>query len=223
MKPAPVVALGSATGFVCLTMLVLAKWGPLHEFDLEAARRATDLTRDHGGYRQMLTGLTNGLNSAWTLLAAVVIAALVWLRGRAGSALWVFGVVGIGNLVGPTFKQLVDRQRPDLPEPIATFSGLSFPSGHTGSATLAAAAVLLVAWPVLSPAARPAAVLLAAVVPLTAAWTRLALGAHYPSDVLGGLLLGTAWVAAWASLLPLLAHRLDRSELTPHQEAVRAT
>lgn len=222
MKPALVVALGAATGFSCLTLLVLAKWGPLHEFDLEAVRRATELTRDHGGYRQTLTALTNGLNSGWTLLAAVVVAALVWLRGRAGSALWLFGVVVIGNLVGPTFKQIVDRRRPDLPEPIATFDGLSFPSGHTGSATLAAAAVLLVAWPAMRPAARPAFVLLALAVPLTAAWTRLALGAHYPSDLLGGFLLGTAWVTAWAPLLPLLAHRLDRSELTQPQEAARA-
>lgn len=222
MKPAPVVALGSATGFVCLMLLVLAKWEPLHEFDLESVRRATDLTRDYAGYRHTLTALTTALNSGWTVLAVAAISMFVWLRGRPGSALWLFGVVGIGNLVGPTLKQIVDRRRPELPEPIATFSGLSFPSGHAGSATLAVAAVLLVAWPALGTAQRAAAVACAVAVPLVSAWTRLALGGHYPSDLVGGFLLGTAWVAAWAPLLPLLARRLDRIELTQHLQDARA-
>ncbi|MGQ0467307.1 MAG: phosphatase PAP2 family protein [Sporichthyaceae bacterium] len=219
MKPAPVVALGAATAFACLTAVVWGGWDPLHDFDAEAVRRATAVTRDHSAYRETLHALTTGLNSGWTVLAVAVIACFVWARGRGGSALWLFGVVGIGNLVGPTLKQIVDRQRPNLPDPITTFSGLSFPSGHAGSATLAVAALLLVAWPALGPPARGLAVALALAVPMTSAWTRLALGGHYPSDLVGGFLLGTAWVAAWAPLLPRLAARFD---LTQHQEDARA-
>ncbi|MGQ0847348.1 MAG: phosphatase PAP2 family protein [Sporichthyaceae bacterium] len=224
MRPAPVVAAGTGAAFLVVLTLVVAGWDPLHSFDVEAVRRATDPTRDYDGYRRTLQVLTTVLNSGWTVLAVGVVAALVWARGRAGSALWLLGVVVAGNLIGPTLKQIVDRQRPDLPEPIQTFNGLSFPSGHAGSATLAAAAVLLVAWPRLGPAARGLAVVVALALPLTSAWTRLALGGHYPSDLLGGFLLGTAWVAAWAPTLPRLATRLDTPPdvSTPREEA-RAT
>lgn len=209
MSPAPAVAAGAATAFLGLLLLVAGGWDPLQEFDSSAVRDATDLTRGNDGYRRTLTVLTTVLNSGWTVLAIALIAALIAIRRRAGTALWLIAVVGIGNLIGPTLKQIVDRQRPDLPEPITTFSGLSFPSGHAGSATLAVAAVLLASWPWLDPSLRALVVLVAVAVPLTSAWTRLALGGHYPSDLLGGFLLGTAWVAAWAPTLPRLADRFD--------------
>lgn len=209
---------GAAVAFLCLLALVVAEWSPLMEFDVDAVAWATDITRDNGRYREILQVLTDALNSGWTVLAVGVIAIVVWLGRRRGTALWLFGVVGAGNLVGPTLKQIVDRQRPDLPEPIQAFSGLSFPSGHAGSATLAAAAVLLVAWPHLGPVERVVAVCAAIALPLLSAWTRLALGGHYPSDLIGGFLLGTAWVAAWSPLLPRLAERFDRrEELTTRQ------
>lgn len=213
------VAGGAATAFVCLLALVVAEWSPLMEFDVETVARATDVTRDNEGYRDVLQVMTNALNSGWTVLAVGLIAIVVWLSRRAGTALWLFAVVGIGNLVGPLLKQIVDRQRPTLPEPIQTFSGLSFPSGHAGSATLATTALLLVAWPHLGRRERVLAVCAAAALPLLSAWTRLALGGHYPSDLVGGFLLGTAWVAAWSPLLPRMADRFDtRSDGLTHRQ-----
>lgn len=202
MRTAPVVATGAATAFVGLLALVVTGWAPLHEFDTDTTRRFTDVTRRHDGYQRTLSVLTDALDSGWTVLAVAIIAIFVWWRHRAGTALWLFGVVGTGNLIGPIIKQVVDRPRPDLAEPIQTFSGLSFPSGHAGSATLAAAALLLVVWPRLGPGARVVAIGLAVAFPLLSGWTRLALGGHYPSDLLGGFLLGIAWVAAWTPLLP---------------------
>lgn len=224
MRPAPVVAVCAATAFAGLLAVVAGGWDPLHRFDVDVVRGTTDVTRGNDAYRDVMNALTIGLNSGWTVLAVGLIALLIWSRRRAGTAMWLFGVVGIGNLPGPILKQIVDRQRPDLPEPIQTFSGLSFPSGHAGSATLAAAALLLIAWPHLGATARTLAVAAAVALPLTSAWTRLALGGHYPSDLLGGFLLGTAWVAAWSPLLPRLADRFDRrdDEVTPTQGDPRA-
>ncbi len=225
MKQAPVVAIGAAAAFVGLLALVAGGWDPLHDFDVDAVRSTTDVTRDHDTYRRTLDALTTVMNSGWTVLAVAVVAVVIWARRRPGTALWLFAVVGIGNLPGPVLKQIVDRQRPDLPEPIQTFSGLSFPSGHAGSATLAAAAVLLALWSRLSPPARGLAIVLAVALPLTSAWTRLALGGHYPSDLLGGFLIGTAWVAAWAPMLPRAAEHFGDAtrELTPIQGSARAT
>ncbi|WP_161962523.1 phosphatase PAP2 family protein [Nocardioides speluncae] len=209
MRSALVVAGCAAAAFLGLLALVVAGWAPLHEVDTETVRRITDVTRRHDGYRRALAALTDALNAEWTVLAVAVVSLLLWWRRRAGTALWLFGVVGIGSLVGPVLKQLVDRPRPEIAEPVHAFSGLSFPSGHSGSATLAAAALLLVAWPRLGPGARVAAVVAAVAFPLLSGWTRLALGGHYPSDLLGGVLLGIAWVAACAPLLPWLRRRWD--------------
>jgi membrane-associated phospholipid phosphatase len=46
-------------------------------------------------------------------------------------------------------------------------------------------------------------------VPLLSGWTRMTLGGHYLSDVVGGFLLGVAWVAAWQPGLPMLERTIS--------------
>jgi undecaprenyl-diphosphatase len=75
---------------------------------------------------------------------------------------------------------------------------LSYPSGHSsGIATLVVVALVL-AWPLLRPRARPvvAAVGVAAVV--VVGLSRMWLGVHYLTDVVGGWALGTAWTLSVA-------------------------
>ncbi|MDQ3505559.1 MAG: phosphatase PAP2 family protein [Actinomycetota bacterium] len=104
------------------------------------------------------------------------------------------------------FKELVARVRPTADDPLVAASGLSYPSGHAAGAATLAGVLLVVLWPVVSRRWRPwlaGALVLGA---LCVAWTRIALGVHYLSDVVGGLALGTAVV-----LLSMLAFGLDRS------------
>lgn len=89
-------------------------------------------------------------------------------------------------------KPLVARPRPcDLNPAVAMLisrpHGHSFPSGHTGASFASAFAL----WRGKSPLGLPALVLAALI-----AFTRLYLYVHFPTDVLGGLLLGLA--AGWA-------------------------
>ncbi len=94
-------------------------------------------------------------------------------------------------LLNMATKQVFQRERPSLWESIAPESTFSFPSGHAmGSITLAAVLVLLAwptrwRWPVL--VAAVAFTLLVGV-------SRIYLGVHYPSDILGGWAAGLAWV-----------------------------
>lgn len=89
-------------------------------------------------------------------------------------------------------KQFFQRDRPTLWESIAPEHTFSFPSGHAmGSATLAMVVVLLcwhTRW-------RWLVVALAALFALTVGASRIYLGVHYPSDILGGWAAGIAWVS----------------------------
>ena len=95
-------------------------------------------------------------------------------------------------LLNMATKQFFQRDRPTLWESIAPEHTFSFPSGHAmGSATLAMVVVLLcwhTRW-------RWLAVVLAGSFALLVGVSRIYLGVHYPSDILGGWAAGIAWVS----------------------------
>jgi undecaprenyl-diphosphatase len=94
-------------------------------------------------------------------------------------------------------KDLVARPRP-IEELEATL-GFSFPSGHTLNSTTTYGLIALVAWRSRLPlAVRRSAVAIGITVPLLVGLSRIALGVHFPTDVLAGWLAGTAFVAGAA-------------------------
>lgn len=106
-----------------------------------------------------------------------------------------YAAIALGGsaLLNIAAKQAFARDRPSLWESIAPEHNYSFPSGHAmGSATLACVLTLLVwrtrwRWPV--------AVVMAAFVVLVGL-SRVYLGVHYPSDILAGWAVATAWAVA---------------------------
>ncbi|MGY1730514.1 phosphatase PAP2 family protein [Geodermatophilus sp. SYSU D01045] len=137
----------------------------------------------------------------------VFLPVLVWLvRRRAWrTVLWVaVAVTAVGPLT-TALKDLVGRARPAFENGGLVYEGLSYPSGHSsGIATLVTVALVL-AWPRLAAPGRRAAVAAGIALAVLVGLTRVWLGVHYPSDVVGGLCLGTAWsllVALVAGGLP---------------------
>jgi undecaprenyl-diphosphatase len=132
----------------------------------------------------------------------VYLPVVVWLglRRAWGTLLWVALAV---LLIGPLTSGLKDafgRLRPQFAGGGARYSSLSYPSGHSsGIATLVAVALIL-AWPLLAPAARRWWLLVGAVLVVVVGLSRMWLGVHYLTDVVGGWALGVAWSlgVAWA-------------------------
>ena len=170
--------------------------GPLVRFDTSAADTLHEWVRETPGAVRVLRVVT--FVGAPAFLALVVTAAALYVLRRRRVRLVVFLVVTTlgGGAVNNLVKVLVDRDRPALEEPVATAGGQSFPSGHAFSSTVAFGALLLVLLPAVRRRGRPWLIAGAAAVVVAIGFSRLALGVHYLSDVLGGFALGLAWLAA---------------------------
>ena len=188
--------LGSA---VVLGLLVRAHVGP---GDAAGHRFAAE----HRGGTADAVARAATVGGAWAAVTVVVVlsALVVVLRQGRGSLVPV-GVVLAGVLSGIEARLAVSvlfgRERPVSSDWAAPASGYAFPSGHTTAATAAAAVVV---WAVHRTSGRRttraaawiAAVIYAAAVGASRVW----LGVHWPSDVLGGWLFGAGWTATAAGI-----------------------
>jgi undecaprenyl-diphosphatase len=144
-------------------------------------------------------GLTNLMkkatffgSTAWLIgsLAAVVIVTLVSIR----SPRWAAFAAGcmIGGYISTIVKALVERPRPDL-DPLLYLENAAFPSGHALISALAFGAIGLFFVRV-TRLPRVAVWVGTALCAGIVGFTRTYLGVHWPTDVIGGWLLGAAWV-----------------------------
>ena len=109
------------------------------------------------------------------------------------TAAWLLTTVVLIGPLTTVLKEYFGRVRPAFENGGARFESLSFPSGHSsGIATLVTVALVL-AWPLLSARARRWSLAGGAALVLLVGLTRMWLGVHFLSDVLGGWSLGIAW------------------------------
>lgn len=112
----------------------------------------------------------------------------------------------VSQLVVEGFKTLYRRTRPDY-WLAGLEAGHSYPSGHSATAMITFAAwAWVIAASALTPDLRIALAAIFGLWALGIMWSRLALGAHYLSDVAGGALFGGAWICALAGAVTRLAH-----------------
>src|SRR5215213_3146183 len=188
------VALGliflAALGFGVVSDMVTSQTG-LYRYDASAAAWGAEHATP---FSTRLLGLITWLGATVTVLSVTVaLGVLEWLRRRRLAVLAFLVMVAVGqNLIANTVKELVDRPRPPVPH-LAPSSGFSFPSGHTAAAAATWAAVVLVLG-----RGRPLRVkaLLAtgaALLTMAVAASRVLLGVHWLTDVIGGAALGFGW------------------------------
>ncbi|MGW6407747.1 phosphatase PAP2 family protein [Streptomyces vinaceus] len=208
----------AAVPFSLALVLVESRWAPLHRLDQGAAERLHRFVLGHPAWLRVLEFLTQVVWGPLTmrLLVAAVVVWLLWRRALR-LAVWAACTATVGGLVGLLVKNAVERARPHLPEPVAHAPGFSFPSGHAMTATTSCAVLLLVLLPLVPRAWRPLPWALAAASVIGVGCTRVALGVHWVSDVVGGWLLGLAVVTATAFAFEAWRADIGRPRTTPAQ------
>lgn len=135
--------------------------------------------------------LLTRLGDLSTVLAASALAAgWLLLRGHRRRALLLVAILASERLLVEAMKAGLDRARPDPAGHQVAVQTMAFPSGHAANAMAVWLAIALLAT---APPLRRAAVALALAIAFVTGLTRLVLGVHWPSDVIGGWAFGAAW------------------------------
>jgi membrane-associated phospholipid phosphatase len=192
---APPRSRGSEAAFIAAIVVLAAVWlamllwgaGPLDRQIYEA------LYAGHNPALLVVARFFTALGEPTMLIAAGVGVALwLWYARRARLALALVGVVAVGRGLAEIQKYWVARVRPDAEPHLVVVQTSSFPSGHAANSMIfyLALALALTAgtrWQ------RPA-VVGAILLSLLIGTSRVMLGVHWPSDVIGGWAFGMLWV-----------------------------
>lgn len=183
---------------VALLLLVALSWAPLMTLDENIARTTHRWAVDAPSATHVCRILTDWVWDPWTMRALCAVAVLWLVRCHAawGLALWLVATCALGTLLQQGLKWAVGRDRPVWTDPVDSARYAAFPSGHALTATVVCGLLL---WLLhrygAGRAARRTALAVAAVSVVGVGLTRVWLGVHWPSDVVGGWLIGALVVA----------------------------
>ena len=161
-------------------------------FDLPIARFIQGINWGPIVYPMQLINASAGYGQV--VLGAVAVVAMFVIERRAG---WLMLIGSISSLLDNIIKLLVSRNRPtvDLVHILTPASGFSYPSGHAVFFTWMSFMIAFALAPRVKPVVRPILWIVAAIVIILTCIARVWVGDHWPSDVLGGVLLAISWSA----------------------------
>jgi undecaprenyl-diphosphatase len=202
----PVLLGALLAGFALDLFAVETGWAPLHRLDGDAAASFHDFGRQHPTGTAFWRYMSDVLHPDVLRVVAVLAAIALWRAGRRAIAALVLSAMAGAWLLEVVTKWAVGRPRPPLAQQLGHASGASFPSGHAMTSIVAFGLLVM-----LVPSRfRLAALAVGAVAVVLVGISRLALVVHYPTDVVGGWLLGAAWLVAarWLSGCAPVARRV---------------
>jgi membrane-associated phospholipid phosphatase len=213
----PLVALAIGTVLIAVTadaFLEVASALATHDVGLQSTDAAVyDWVRLYRTplLNTVFIGVTTGGGPVGMTAIVVVVAVVLTARRRFRRAAYLAITATGGVLLDQLLKALYTRQRPDLSGAILSADGYSFPSGHALNGTVILCAFgYLAARAELTWKSKSAVFAALVTLDLAIAASRLYLGVHWTSDVIGGLAAGLLWVAATSTGYELLRQYCER-------------
>ncbi len=180
--------------FAVLATAVYSEWAWLVDLD-HRGESARTWALDERSLLDPLRWVEVAFGTVAMTAYTVVLAGAMLLKGHRRAGLLIVAVMILSTVAMRVLKAIVGRERPDWQSPDYLLHSPSFPSGHaTSIAALGGLAIILVTMLVRRSGIRRLVGTLIVLVVLLVAADRVLLGRHYPSDVVGGVLLGTAIV-----------------------------
>jgi undecaprenyl-diphosphatase len=188
----------AALVFAVLLIAVRLQWAPLESADHGAAASINSLVAGNAALVSVVKAVTflgsNGV--LWTVIGAATVILAIRRRWRLAAYLLITGAGAL--ILDPILKSLVGRLRPVVAHPIAHGTGDSFPSGHSLGSIVCYGAILLVFLPAARGRWRTAFVTVIVTLIALIGISRILLGVHYLSDVVGAWAVGITWLGVTA-------------------------
>jgi len=195
-------------GFAAIALLVTA--GPPAGFDTAVA--AWFYSTRTGTLTAVMKGITDLGN--WYILGALCAALLLIKPIRKQYGIPVSLTALFASLLNRYLKLAFQRPRPDLSWRLIAQSGYSFPSGHALTSMVVFGLLLYLVRRYVTNKTRANALTALLLIPLIfVGLSRIYLGVHFPTDVLGGWLLGLAIVAAAGAVVSALEKKRGNERL----------
>lgn len=176
--------------FAAVAFAVAAEWSWVMEIDGEGAE-ARAWAADQSWLEHPLRGIEIAFGTLCMTIATTVFAVVMFVKGHRRAGILIAVVMAATALLTYGTKVLVGRGRPVWQDPEYFLHSNAFPSGHTSAAAAFSGLVILLAvMLVRRPGIRRLISSAAVLVFVLVAADRVLLGRHYPSDVVGGTLLG---------------------------------
>lgn len=187
-RPSSTLLIGAGVGVLVFVAMALAQRDGPALFD-EALLRWFESVRSSGTTAAVLA-LTKAGGAKGMVVVTLVILAPLAFRREGRSVTFLLLAVALAGGFNALIKLGFARPRPHFLSPLRFPSDLSFPSGHSMASAAFALAVYFILVR-LSPRRRTLALVVLAW-PLAMGMTRIYMGVHYPTDVVGGWALGAA-------------------------------
>ncbi|MCH5462789.1 phosphatase PAP2 family protein [Lactobacillus sp. LC28-10] len=193
--------------FAFLAAVVMAQSGLLEFIDSVIIQV---IQKHQTSFKEAIMNLISLLSSpTFDIIWVLIIAFLLWGFKFRIPALWALCTLLGGDVIATLVKHVVQRQRPF--GHLASDNGFSFPSGHVFGMTLVIAILWIVVVPMIEKDWQAILVRTIMIIWLILlAVSRVYLGAHYPTDTIGAMLLAYAWlqISEWLYLwlAPKLSH-----------------
>lgn len=208
LKPLLIVFVAATLALLFIVLAGEVREGDTRFFDMLLLLRAQELRAAYPWLAEVMRDLSGlGSTVVLTLVTVATVGYLALVSQRTTAVLVATSVIS-GTVLVSVFKAAFGRIRPDLAYAELPASGLSFPSGHASmSAIVFLTIAALLASSHTRVSERTYILVTAGLMTFLVGLSRITLGVHYATDVIGGWAFGSAWAIVWLLLARDIARR----------------